>query len=81
MRNLMTEFRQFILRGNMVDLAVGIVIGAAFTGVVQSLVKGIITPLIGVFGGIPDVSSWVITETMGEALECQSAKSAKTCSR
>ncbi len=54
-------FKKFILRGNVVDLAVGIVIGAAFTGVVQSLVKGIITPLIGVFGGIPDVSSWVIT--------------------
>src|SRR5215207_2378662 len=54
-------FKKFILRGNVVDLAVGIVIGAAFTGVVQSLVKGIITPLIGVFGGIPDFSTWFIT--------------------
>jgi large conductance mechanosensitive channel len=51
-------FRKFILRGNVVDLAVGIVIGAAFTGVVQALVKGLITPLIGVFGGIPDFSTW-----------------------
>lgn len=54
-------FKKFILRGNVVDLAVGIVIGAAFTGVVQSLVKSIITPLIGVFGGIPDFSTWFIT--------------------
>src|SRR5919107_3356078 len=54
-------FKKFILRGNVVDLAVGIVIGAAFTGVVQALVKDIITPLIGIFGGIPDFSSWAIT--------------------
>src|SRR5688572_31446366 len=54
-------FKKFILRGNVVDLAVGIVIGAAFTGVVQALVKDIITPLIGVFGGIPDFASWAIT--------------------
>ena len=54
-------FKKFILRGNVVDLAVGIVIGAAFTGVVQALVKDIITPLIGVFGGIPDFSTWTVT--------------------
>ena len=54
-------FKKFILRGNVVDLAVGIVIGAAFTGVVQALVKGIITPLIGIFGGIPDFSAWYVT--------------------
>src|SRR5918997_6260836 len=54
-------FKKFILRGNVVDLAVGIVIGAAFTGVVQALVKDLITPLIGIFGGIPDFSAWFIT--------------------
>ena len=54
-------FKKFILRGNVVDLAVGIVIGAAFTGVVQALVKDIITPLIGIFGGIPNMSSWTVT--------------------
>ena len=54
-------FKKFILRGNVVDLAVGIVIGAAFTGVVQALVKDLITPLIGLAGGIPDFSSWAIT--------------------
>lgn len=47
------EFRSFIMRGNVVDLAVGIIIGAAFTTIVQSLVKDIFTPLIGlVVGGI-----------------------------
>ncbi len=48
---LLKEFRAFILRGNVVDLAVGIVIGAAFGGIVNSFVKDLITPLIGIFGG------------------------------
>ena len=47
--HMFREFRKFILRGNAVDLAVGIVIGAAFTSIVNSLVKGIISPLIAVF--------------------------------
>ena len=46
MGGFVNEFKKFILRGNVVDLAVGIVIGAAFTGVVSSFVKDIITPLI-----------------------------------
>src|SRR5215210_7282428 len=53
-------FKRFILRGNVVDLAVGIVIGAFFGAVVQALVKDIITPLLGIFGGQPDFSSWVL---------------------
>jgi large conductance mechanosensitive channel len=54
-------FKKFILRGNVVDLAVGIVIGAAFTGVVQALVRDIITPLLGAVGGNPDFSAWAVT--------------------
>lgn len=47
------EFRAFIARGNVVDLAIGIIIGVAFTGVVNSLVKDVINPLIGaVIGGV-----------------------------
>jgi|SwirhisoilCB2_FD_contig_31_13779053_length_633_multi_4_in_0_out_0_1 large conductance mechanosensitive channel len=57
----MSGFRKFILRGNVVDLAVAVVIGAAFTSVVQAIVKGLITPLIGAFGGIPDFSAWFFT--------------------
>lgn len=45
------EFKKFILRGNVVDLAVGIAIGAAFTSVVNSLVKGFIDPLVAIFYG------------------------------
>ncbi len=47
------EFRDFILRGNVVDLAVGVIIGAAFAGIVTALVKDIITPLIGIFVSDP----------------------------
>ncbi len=46
------EFRDFILRGNVVDLAVGIIIGGAFGGVVNALAKDIITPFIGMFGKV-----------------------------
>jgi large conductance mechanosensitive channel len=47
---MLKEFREFIAKGNMLDLAVGIVIGAAFTGVVNSFVKDIVNPIIGLFG-------------------------------
>ncbi len=53
-------FKKFILRGNVVDLAVGLVIGAAFGGVVQALVKDIITPLLGAFGGTPDFANYTV---------------------
>lgn len=48
---MLKEFKKFILRGNVVDLAVGVVIGAAFTTVVQAFVKDIITPVLAAFGG------------------------------
>jgi large conductance mechanosensitive channel len=48
---LFQGFKAFILRGNLVDLAVAFVIGAAFSSVVQALVKDLITPLLGIFGG------------------------------
>jgi large conductance mechanosensitive channel len=55
------DFRSFIMRGNVVDLAVGVVIGAAFTGIVGSLVKDIITPIIGLLTGGVDFSNHFIT--------------------
>jgi large conductance mechanosensitive channel len=55
------DFRAFIMRGNVVDLAVGVVIGAAFTGIVGSLVKDIITPIIGLLTGGVDFSNHFIT--------------------
>ncbi len=57
----MSGFRKFILRGNVVDLAIAVVIGAAFGAVVQALVKDLITPLIGAFGGVPDFSALFFT--------------------
>src|SRR5689334_24385112 len=56
MAQLLKEFRAFILRGNLVDLAVAVVIGAAFTAVVNAFVKDIITPLIAAIFGKPSFS-------------------------
>ncbi|WP_296114046.1 large-conductance mechanosensitive channel protein MscL [uncultured Limosilactobacillus sp.] len=53
------EFREFILRGNVMDLAVGVIIGSAFTAIVTSLVKNLINPLIGIFLGRIDLSNLV----------------------
>lgn len=56
---MVREFREFLFRGNVVDLAVAVVIGAAFTAIVTSLVEDIITPLLGLLG-LPDFSTWVV---------------------
>jgi large conductance mechanosensitive channel len=56
-----TEFRDFISRGNVIDLAVGIIIGAAFTAIVNSLVKDIIMPIVGIILGGIDFASLTIT--------------------
>ena len=56
---MVKEFREFLLRGSIVDLAVAVVIGAAFGAIVTSLVTDIITPLLGLLG-LPDFSTWVI---------------------
>jgi len=53
---MLSDFKQFILRGNVIDLAVAVVIGAAFGAVVTSLVENIITPIIAAIGGQPDFS-------------------------
>jgi large conductance mechanosensitive channel len=55
------EFRSFILRGNVVDLAIAVVIGAAFTAVVNALVKDLITPIIAALFGKPDFGDLAFT--------------------
>jgi len=60
-RKKLSGFQKFILRGNVVDLAVGVVIGAAFGRVVSTMVSGLITPLIAAIGGDPDFSSLTFT--------------------
>jgi large conductance mechanosensitive channel len=54
---MLDGFKKFILRGNVVDMAVGVVIGAAFGGVVTALTKDLLTPLIGAIAGKPDFSA------------------------
>jgi len=54
---MLKGFRDFIARGNVLDLAVGVIIGAAFGAIVDSLVKDLITPILGPMGGAPDFSA------------------------
>lgn len=58
---IVKEFRQFIARGNVIDMAVGIIVGAAFTGIVNSLVNDIIMPVIGVLTSGIDFSNLFFT--------------------
>jgi large conductance mechanosensitive channel len=57
---MLKGFREFIARGNVLDLAVGVIIGAAFGAIVDSLVKDLIMPIIGLMGGTPDFSAWKV---------------------
>jgi large conductance mechanosensitive channel len=57
----MSGFRKFILRGNLVDLAVAVVIGTQFSNLVNQFVKSFITPLLALVGGEPDFNSLVLT--------------------
>ena len=61
MRSWATEFKQFLLRGNVVDLAVAFVIGAAFAAVVQAAVTDLLTPLVAAIFGQPDFSALKFT--------------------
>ena len=63
-KSMVNEFKDFILRGNVVDLAVGVIIGAAFQSIVTSLVKDIISPLIGVItGGVDFTNKFLLLYT------------------
>ena len=66
MKALAKEFKEFISKGNVVEMAVGIIIGSSFTSIVDSIVNGLISPLIGVICGGIDFSSLNIT--VGEAV-------------
>lgn len=66
---IIDEFKEFAIKGNALDLAIGVVIGAAFNNIVTSLVKDIITPIIGLIGGQPDFASIGIFKTYNAAGE------------
>jgi large conductance mechanosensitive channel len=63
---LLKEFKEFAVKGNVVDMGVGIVIGAAFTSVVNSLVKDVFTPLLGLALAGIDFTNWFITIKQGK---------------
>ena len=65
---MLKEFREFVLRGNVVDLAVAVVIGTAFTAVVTSLVEDLITPLITAVAGEPNFEGLKFTINDSEFL-------------
>lgn len=58
---MLKEFKQFLLRGNVVDLAVGVVVGAAFGSVVNAIVSDLLTPLIAAVAKVPDFSRLYFT--------------------
>ncbi|GAB3458258.1 large conductance mechanosensitive channel protein MscL [Kineococcus endophyticus] len=58
---IVNGFKDFILRGNVIDLAVAVVIGAAFSGIINKVVEGLINPIIAAIGGSPNLDgAWVI---------------------
>jgi large conductance mechanosensitive channel len=58
---MLKDFKKFILRGNVVDLAVAVIIGAAFTGIITGLVKDLVTPLLAAIGGKPNFANLYFT--------------------
>lgn len=72
---MLQEFKKFALKGNMIDLAVGVIIGGAFNGIVNSLVNDIIMPVLSLFTGKLDFANWFIAldgntySTIAEAQE------------
>lgn len=59
-KKIVQEFKDFINKGNVVDMSVGIIVGSAFTSIVNSLVKDVISPIIGFLTGSVDFSNWTI---------------------
>jgi large conductance mechanosensitive channel len=74
---LVEEFKKFAMRGNAIDLAVGVVIGAAFTGIVNSLVKDLINPPLGLLiGGIDFSNFYVVLKGAGPYASLKAAQDA-----
>ena len=65
MKDIINEFKTFIMRGNVIDMAVGIIIGGAFTKIVNSMVSDVLMPLIGLALGQVDFSNWFIVLKKG----------------
>ena len=72
----MQEFKKFALKGNMIDLAVGMIIGTAFNGIVKSLVDDIFMPILSLFTGKLDFANWFIALDGNKYLTIEAAKEA-----
>ncbi len=70
MKKFFNEFKAFISRGNVIDMAVGVIIGGAFQAIIKSLVDDVIMPLLSVITGGTDFSEWklVLVEAVGEEI-------------
>lgn len=73
---MLKEFREFALKGNMVDLAIGFIIGAAFSGLVQSIVNDIIMPIVGLITGGIDFSQMYVQLSGAPAATLDQAREA-----
>ena len=73
---MLKEFKAFIAKGNVMDMAVGIIIGAAFTAIVSSLVADLINPIIALFTGGIDFSGWFYALDGGSYASLDAAKEA-----
>lgn len=73
---MLQEFKDFIAKGNVMDMAVGIIIGAAFTAIVKSLVGDLINPIVGIFTGGIDFASWFYVLGGGEYASVDAAREA-----
>lgn len=70
-KGIVKEFKEFITRGNVIDLAVGLIVGSAFTAIVNSLVNDVVMPLVGIIIGKVNFSDlkWVVVPASGDIAE------------
>lgn len=68
MKSLLKEFQAFVMKGNVIDLAVGVLIGSAFSEVVKKFTEGIINPLLGALGGSPEIGLQIWVFNVGLVL-------------
>lgn len=74
---MLQEFKDFIAKGNVMDMAVGIIIGAAFTAIVKSMVDDLINPIIGLFtGGVDFTNNFVVLSGDGDYASLEAAREA-----
>lgn len=76
MKKFAQEFKKFALKGNMIDLAVGMIIGTAFNGIVKSLVDDMFMPVLSLFTGKLDFANWFIALDGNKYLTIEAAKEA-----